>query len=68
MPKCRTRVRREFFAANVVEAWNELPSNKKVDPSINRFKSYLKKKHYSTRTNEHLSNVERFRFENVAAA
>ena len=68
MPKCRTRVRREFFAANVVEAWNEIPPNKKVDPSINRFKSYLKKKHYSTRTNEHLSNVERFRFENVAAA
>ena len=68
MPKCRTRARREFFAANVVEAWNELPANKKVDPSINRFKTYLKKKHYSTKTNEHLSNVERFKFENVAAA
>lgn len=67
-PKCRTRVRREFYALNVVAAWNKLPAVKRTIPSVSGFKSYLKKKHHTTRLNEHLPSTKRFRYENVAAA
>ena len=41
--QCNTNVRKNAFSQRVVDRWNDLPSEVVTAPSVNRFKSSLRK-------------------------
>ena len=68
LSKTRTNAGLRVFGNSIAKEWNELPPEIRNDPLVGKFKSYLKNKHYSTRTSQLREASARFSWAEQSAS